>query len=190
MTSDVALVAIMRERDQYRKALERIAGLKPRPTLDPHDCEGRPRADRGRGPDAKEDNVTADQTEGRPLMRQSVDLTHDRALDAIDWYRRCLEEIEDGRSVTGLREAKLGYDAAMEWLRTEPRRFKFHYAREEDNPLGGGSYICEARGLAEALEKRLKALGGKDACAKGAGFVCEGKWFPVRWNGRRWEVSE
>lgn len=39
-------------------------------------------------------------------------------LDAIDWYRRCLEDIQDGRPVTGLREAKLSYDKAVESLRS------------------------------------------------------------------------
>lgn len=28
---------------------------------------------------------------------------------AADWYRRCLEDIQDGRSVAGLQEAKQGF---------------------------------------------------------------------------------
>lgn len=40
------------------------------------------------------------------------------ALDRIDWYRRCLEDIQDGRSVRGLTEAKLGYDSAIDELRS------------------------------------------------------------------------
>lgn len=36
-----------------------------------------------------------------------------RDLDAIDWYRKCLEDKEDRRPVLGFREAKLGYDEAF-----------------------------------------------------------------------------
>jgi hypothetical protein len=39
------------------------------------------------------------------------------ALDALDWYRRCLEDAQDGRRVTGFKEAKLGYDRALAQLR-------------------------------------------------------------------------
>ena len=44
---------------------------------------------------------------------------HEQAerLDRIDWYRRCLEDLHDGRVVRGLDEAKTGYDSAMEELR-------------------------------------------------------------------------
>lgn len=38
-------------------------------------------------------------------------------LDRIDWYRRCLEDITDGRVVRGLAEAKAGYDSALADLR-------------------------------------------------------------------------
>lgn len=39
------------------------------------------------------------------------------ALDRIEWYRRCLEDIQDGRVVRGLAEAKAGYDSAMAELK-------------------------------------------------------------------------
>lgn len=32
---------MLRERDHYKTALERIASSRPRPVLDPNDCEGR-----------------------------------------------------------------------------------------------------------------------------------------------------
>lgn len=38
------------------------------------------------------------------------------ALDWIDWYRRCLEGIQDKQVVRGLAEAKAGYDAAYEYI--------------------------------------------------------------------------
>lgn len=37
-------------------------------------------------------------------------------LDRIDWYRRCLEGIQDRQVVRGLAEAKAGYDSAMNEL--------------------------------------------------------------------------
>lgn len=39
-----------------------------------------------------------------------------RALDAIDWYRHCLEDVNAGQPVMGLQEAKLGFVAAMDEL--------------------------------------------------------------------------
>jgi len=36
------------------------------------------------------------------------------ALEATDWYVRCLEDIQDGRVVRGLAEAKAGYDSARD----------------------------------------------------------------------------
>lgn len=38
-------------------------------------------------------------------------------VDAADWYRRCLEDVNDRRPVRGLGEAKAGYDAALEKAR-------------------------------------------------------------------------
>ena len=35
-------------------------------------------------------------------------------LIAADWYRRCLEDVQDGRPVRGLKEAKMEYDRAFE----------------------------------------------------------------------------
>lgn len=34
-------------------------------------------------------------------------------LDQLDWYRRCLEDVQDGRVVRGLYEAKVGAHRAM-----------------------------------------------------------------------------
>lgn len=34
-------------------------------------------------------------------------------LASLDWYRRCLEDVQDGRVVRGLAEAKAGYDSAL-----------------------------------------------------------------------------
>lgn len=36
---------------------------------------------------------------------------------AADWYLRCLEDIQDGRSVAGLQEAKLDYASAHDRAR-------------------------------------------------------------------------
>lgn len=33
-------------------------------------------------------------------------------VDVMDWYRRCLEDLQDGRAVRNLDEAKAGYDSA------------------------------------------------------------------------------
>lgn len=38
------------------------------------------------------------------------------AIDCIEWYRRCLEDFQDGRAVADLAEAKAGYNAAIEFL--------------------------------------------------------------------------
>jgi hypothetical protein len=38
------------------------------------------------------------------------------ALSMVDWYVRCLEDVQDGRVVRGLAEAKAGYDSAMTTL--------------------------------------------------------------------------
>lgn len=54
-------------------------------------------------------------TEPRPQASPS-DMSLSKALDMIDWYRRCLEDVQDGKPVRGLDEAKHGYDAAMEFL--------------------------------------------------------------------------
>jgi len=40
-------------------------------------------------------------------------------LERIDWYRRCLEGVQDGHVVRGLAEAKAGYDSAMDELRAD-----------------------------------------------------------------------
>lgn len=37
-------------------------------------------------------------------------------VDRIDWYVRCLEDVQDGRVVRGLAEAKAGYDSARDEL--------------------------------------------------------------------------
>lgn len=38
-------------------------------------------------------------------------------VDAADWYRRCLEDVIDRRTVRGLAEAKAGYDSALDAVR-------------------------------------------------------------------------
>ena len=37
-------------------------------------------------------------------------------ISQIDWYRRCLEDMQDGKVVRGLGEAKAGYDSAVDAL--------------------------------------------------------------------------
>ena len=53
---------------------------------------------------------------GMPNLNPS-ERSVEELLDVIDWYRRCLEDVQDGRVVRGLGEAKLGYDSAMDELR-------------------------------------------------------------------------
>lgn len=52
----------------------------------------------------------------RRQSRRPSDL---EALDMIDWYRRCLEDVQDGRPVRNLAEAKRGYDRGYEHLRVQ-----------------------------------------------------------------------
>lgn len=40
----------------------------------------------------------------------------DTIRDQISWYVRCLKDVQDGRVVRGLSEAKAGYDAALDSL--------------------------------------------------------------------------
>lgn len=37
-------------------------------------------------------------------------------VDQMDWYRRCLEDVQDRKPVRGLGEAKAGYDRARDEL--------------------------------------------------------------------------
>jgi hypothetical protein len=39
-----------------------------------------------------------------------------KALDMIDWYRQCLQDVIARRSVRGLDEAEAGYLTAMRFL--------------------------------------------------------------------------
>ena len=51
--------------------------------------------------------------EGSPLNPLAVTALMREYVEAADWYRRCLEDVQDGRVVRGLGEAKAGYDAAL-----------------------------------------------------------------------------
>lgn len=48
----------------------------------------------------------------------------EQALSEIDWYRRCLEDLQDRRPVRGLAEAKAGYDHGFDVLAREVERLQ------------------------------------------------------------------
>ena len=50
-------------------------------------------------------------------VSDNPDLGQAEPSERVEWYRRCLEDLQDGRVVRGLAEAKAGYDSAMDELR-------------------------------------------------------------------------
>lgn len=66
-------------------------------------------------------------TEQPPAATVSV---FEQYVDAADWYRRCLEDVIDRRTVRGLAEAKAGYDSALDAVREAMTAARRHNRRE------------------------------------------------------------
>jgi hypothetical protein len=65
-------------------------------------------------------------------------------IERLDWYRRCLEDVQDRRVVRGLAEAKAGYDSALSQLRARVteleealRKYGMHIIECDKNLAGG-----------------------------------------------------
>jgi len=50
------------------------------------------------------------------MLRDGTSDAVAECVDMMDWYRRCLEDVLDGRPVRNLDEAKAGYDKARDEL--------------------------------------------------------------------------
>jgi phage terminase Nu1 subunit (DNA packaging protein) len=58
--------------------------------------------------------------EGRKDLQEIIQQLAELA-DAADWYRRCLQDVLDGRVVRGLDESKAEFESALADLQKETR---------------------------------------------------------------------